>query len=178
MSLSLRDQLFQAGLITKKQVAAPGPKHQRTDKKPSKPAPPVDERKLAAEKAAAEKRARDAELNRIQREKAERKAALAQIRQLVEQNRLPKIDTEDYYHFTDGTHVRRLCVNAALRRRLVNGELLIVRHEGRYEMVPAAIAERVRERNPHAVLAVPASTAAASEDDPYKNFIVPDDLTW
>jgi len=49
------------------------------------------------------------------------------------------------------------------------------------DLVPADVVERIRERDPAAIVASPAAGAAAAtpaEDDPYKDFVVPDDLTW
>jgi uncharacterized protein YaiL (DUF2058 family) len=76
-------------------------------------------------------------------------------------------------------------VNALLRERLVRGELVIVRCDGHYDLVPAAEAPRIRERDPNAVVhaidpSAPAGSApsAARDGDPYKDYVVPDDLTW
>jgi uncharacterized protein YaiL (DUF2058 family) len=183
MSLSLRDQLLQAGLINEKQAkaAAKQPHHQRVDRAPKKPVV-VDPAKIAAEKAAAAKAVRDAELNKIQRDKAEAKARRAQVKQLIEQNKLPKVESELLYNFIDGKEgkrIRRIPVTPQVRDQLSAGTLAIVRCDGRYEVVPAAIAERIKERDPHAVIPPRVEEAAKpAEDDPYKDFVVPDDLMW
>jgi uncharacterized protein YaiL (DUF2058 family) len=186
MSLSLRDQLLQAGLINEKQAkAAATPHHQRRDRPAKNPAP-VNPQKLAAElavqKAAAAKAARDAELNKIQRDKAEAKARRAQVKQLIEQNKLPKVESDLLYNFIDGKEgkrIRRIPVTPAVRDQLSAGSLAIVRCDGRYEVVPAAIAERIKERDPHAVIPQrTAEPAKVDENDPYKDFVVPDDLMW
>jgi uncharacterized protein YaiL (DUF2058 family) len=46
--------------------------------------------------------------------------------------------------------------------------------------VPADVLERIRERHADAIVANPVSDTPAvpAEDDPYKDFVVPDDLTW
>jgi len=134
---------------------------------------------VAAQKAAAAKALRDQELNRQQREKAERKARRAEIRQIVEQNRIPRIESEDFFNFVDGRKIHRFAVNPEVRERILSGTLAIVRHNGFHALVPAEIAERVRERDPTFVVPLeqPAAQPAA-EDDPYKDFVVPDDLTW
>jgi uncharacterized protein YaiL (DUF2058 family) len=62
----------------------------------------------------AEKVKRDQELNRQQQEKAEAKARAAQVKQLIETSRLPKL-TEDYYNFVDDKKVKRLSVNTLMR---------------------------------------------------------------
>lgn len=179
MSLSLRDQLLAAGLMTKKQ-AQKSEQQQRQDKKKAEPSL-AEAHRLLAQKAAAEKAAKDAELNRQRQEKAERKARLAQVKQLIEQNRLPKppADSDDYYNFLDGKRIRRIAVDATQRAGLISGAIRIARSEGRYDLVPKAIAERIHERFEQAVIPfVVAEEKPADPDDPYKDFVVPDDLRW
>jgi uncharacterized protein YaiL (DUF2058 family) len=175
MSTSLRDQLLQAGLVSEKQAKqASQQQHRQLRNKTGQNA----EQKLSAQQAQAAKAARDQELNRRQQDKAERKARLAQIEQLIEQNRVPRIESDDFYSFIDGKKVRRVAVNALLRERLSRGELVIVRHKGHYEVVPAATAARIRERDEHAVISHNDAQATTDQDDPYKHFVVPDDLSW
>lgn len=177
MSLSLRDQLLAAGLMTKKQ-AQKSDQEKRQQKKSGEPSL-AEAHRLLAQKLAAEKAEKDAELNRQKQAKAERKARHAQVRQLVEQNRLPKLaEGDDYYNFVDGQKIRRLPVDAALRAKLVDGQVMIVRCEGRYEFVPAAVAARIAERVPEAVIAQTRSEDKTDPDDPYKDYVVPDDLRW
>jgi uncharacterized protein YaiL (DUF2058 family) len=187
MSMSLRDQLIQAGLGTKKQSkqATPPPK-----KAPSRHQPPsITPEKLAAMKAQAAKNARDQELNRKQQEKAAAKARRAEVKQLIEQHRLPPVVSEEHFNFADGNRLARLAVNPALRDQLVKGTVVIVRYEGHYAVVPESAVARIRERDEHSIVihetaAAPAATAgaaagaAADAEDPYKDFVVPDDLVW
>jgi len=185
MSLSLREQLLKAGLVTEKQAkqaerATSGQQHRQAKGGKRTPSPPPEPTK-AAQQAQAAKLLRDQELNRKQQEKAERRARAAQLRQLVEQLRVPRPDSDDYYNFVDDGRIRRLPVTPDLRARIVAGTLCIVRSEGHYDLVPADVIERIRERDPGAIVASPAAGAAAAapaEDDPYKDFVVPDDLTW
>jgi uncharacterized protein YaiL (DUF2058 family) len=182
MSMSLRDQLIQAGLGTKKQVKeATLPKKAASRHQP----PPISPEKLAAQKAAAAKAARDQELNRRQQEKAAAKARRAEVKQLIEQHRLPPVVSEEYFNFADGNRLSRLAVTPALREQLIKGAVVIVRYEGHYAVVPESAVARIRERDEHAIVthetaatAAPAATASADSDDPYKDFVVPDDLVW
>ena len=103
---------------------------------------------------------------------------MAQNKQLIEQNRLPKVESDDYYNFIDGKQIKRVAVNAEIRDQLIRGGLFIVRYEGHYEVVPAAIAARIRERDEHAVIACIATAASHDENDPYRDYVVPDDLMW
>ncbi len=177
MSASLRDQLLKAGLATKKQAhRADRDVHRDRQAKAHKGNAP-NEQQLAADKAQAAKAARDQALNREHQAQADAKARAAQVLQLVDQHRLPKPDSDDYFNFVDGSKVRRIAVNADLRARLGRGDIVIVRCEGRYELVSSEIAARIAERDARAVVTLESSTKVDA-NDPYKNFIVPDDLTW
>jgi uncharacterized protein YaiL (DUF2058 family) len=181
MSLSLRDQLLKAGLVTEqqaqraereqrqKQYEAP-----RGKKKPTGPSL----QEMAAQRAAAEKAARDAELNRRKQEKLQRRAKFAEIKQLVAAHQVPRVETEDFYNFTDGAAIKRVPVNPELRAQLVSGTLAIVRCEGRYAFVPAAVGDQISARVERALIHHNKPKAAPADDDPYKDFVVPDDLVW
>jgi hypothetical protein len=185
MNLSLREQLLKAGLVTEKQAKhaerTTGDQRHRQAKGGKRSPPPPLEPTKAAQQAQAAKLLRDQELNRKQQEKAARKARAAELRQLVEQLRVPRPESDDYFNFVDGGKVHRIQVTPELRSRLVAGSLAIVRYDGRYDVVPVESLDRIRERHADAIVADPAATTAApatAEDDPYKDFVVPDDLTW
>jgi uncharacterized protein len=134
--------------------------------------------KAEAQHAQAAKVARDQELNRRREDKAQRRARMAQIEQIIEQNRVPRLETEDYYSFIDGKKIRRMSVDAQRREQLTRGELVIVRYRGHYAVVPAAIAERIRERDANMVVPLVQQKTSSEPDDAYKDFVVPDDLMW
>jgi uncharacterized protein YaiL (DUF2058 family) len=137
---------------------------------------------LAAQQAQAAKVARDQELNRKREEKAKRRARIAEIEQIIEQNRVPRLETEDYYSFIDGKKIRRMSVDAERREKLTSGVLAIVRYKGHYAVVPKETAERIRERDENMVVPIvqpkDGAPAEAAAEDPYKDFVVPDDLMW
>lgn len=187
--LSLREQLLAAGLGNKKQAKHAEQEQQRQHeqrrheqrqqpkKARSEPPPPTP-----AQLAQAAKAARDKELNRKRREQVELRAKEAEIKQLIEQHKLPRIEAEDceYYNFVHGKKIRRIAVDAQRREQIIAGTIFVVRYHGQSAVVPAEIAAKIRERDARAVVShtteVPAGTAEA--DDPYKDFVVPDDLTW
>lgn len=176
MSMSLREQLLAAGLGTKKQ--AKQAERQQHEQSKSRAAVEAERQKRAAEAQAA-KAARDQELNRKRQENAERKERWAQIKQLIEQHRLPKPESDEYFNFIDRGKVRRFPVDRPLRERIVSGALILVRCEGRYDAVPPEIAERIREREPRAVISLnEPKQNSVDENDPYKDYVVPDDLMW
>jgi uncharacterized protein len=182
--LSLRDQLLQAGLVSEKQVKQAEQSQKRQDFSDRKHVGKKDrnfreeQRQAELQKQAAAKAAKDAELNRKREEKAAAKARWAEIRQLVEQNRIARPESDDYFNFVINGKVGRIAVDAPLRERIVRGEIVIVRCDGRYELVPAETGERIREREPRTVVNTADKPESAPVDDAYKDFVVPDDLVW
>ena len=182
--LSLREQLLKAGLVSEKQVkqaeqkqkskAFQDSKHvSKKDRDQREAARVAEQQRLAAAKAT-----KDAELNRKREEKAAAKARWAEIRQLVEQNKIAKPESDDYFHFVMNGKVCRIPVDASLRERIVRGEIAIVRCDGHHELVPAETGERVREREPRAVVNTSDKVESTPVDEAYKDFVVPDDLVW
>ena len=182
MSLSLRDQLLAAGLVTKKQVEQVEKEQAQThhhQKKVSGKAPPPKQ-PTAAQRAQEEKAARDRELNRKKEEKAARRARAVAINQLVEQNRIPRVEDEnpEFYNFVDRGKIHRIAIVGNTREKILRGELLIARYRGFFALVPKEAAERVRAIDAAAVLELKEESSAGGADDPYKDFVVPDDLKW
>lgn len=179
MGLSLRDQLLKAGLVNEKQAKQVGKQQQKQKRLAHKGQTQLDDSaRQAALQAQAEKAARDQELNRQQQEKAERKARAAQIKQLIERSRLPKLEGDDYYNFVDDKKVKRLAVNAMMRNKLSNGWLAIVRHGGGYEVIPREAALKIEERDPSRIVLLNTHVEEPDADDPYAAYKIPDDLMW
>src|SRR5690554_59118 len=180
MSLSLRDQLLKAGLVNEKQVKQATKDKRRQQRLVKKGAAKEDDsQRQAALQAMAEKQQRDQELNRQQQEKAERRAQVAQIRQLIESARLPKLTSEDYYNFVDHKKVKRIAVNDMVRDKLSSGSLAIVKHGGGYEIIPREAALKIQERDPRRIVLLnDKSSETVDEDDPYAAYQIPDDLMW
>lgn len=186
MSLSLREQLLAAGLVSSKQAKQADQqqrqqnhKQQKTQPR-AKPAAPSAEQ-LAQQQAQAAKVARDQELNRQRQAQRELQARLAEIRQLVEQHRIPRIESDDYFNFVHKNKVHRIAVDAALRERITQGAVIIVRYGKFYAPVLPEIAARVRDKDANSVVDLNAQLSSdngPAEDDPYKDFAVPDDLMW
>jgi uncharacterized protein len=181
MSLSLREQLLKAGLVSEQQAKRADLDQKRQQYvaprgKKARAAPSLAE--LTARRAAAEKAEKDAEHNRRKQEKIDRRAKFAEIRQLVEQHQVPRVESEDNYNFQDGTRIRRIAVTPPLRERLVRGDLAIVRNDGRYAFVPATVGEQIKARVERALIHLNKPDAAPDPDDPYKDHVIPDDLIW
>ncbi|MDF0729994.1 DUF2058 domain-containing protein [Pseudomonas entomophila] len=179
MSLSLRDQLLKAGLVNQKQVSQANKAEKKQKRLEHKGQVEVDDsQQRLAKDAMADKAKKDQELNRQVQEKAEQKARAAQVKQLIEATRLPKLNSEDYYNFVDDKKVKRIAVNALMRSKLSSGSLAIVAHGGGYEVIPREAAVKIQERDPKRILLLNTQVEEPDEDDPYAAYKIPDDLMW
>ena len=180
---SLQDQLLKAGLIdAKKAKQAKKEKRKETNVARRSAEPVVDEVKQQIELTRAEKAERDRELNRQRNEELQQKAVAAQIKQLIENHRQSKEaghgDVE--YNFTDGKLIKKIRVSAAVQQQIVRGQLAVVRLGEGYELVPRIVADKISLRDEKAVIVAntKASAVQEDEDDPYKDYVIPDDLMW
>jgi len=179
MANALRDQLLKAGLVNEKQLKqAAKEKNKEIRRQHGQGLEPQESAAEQARRLAADKTERDRQLNLQRREEAERKAQAAQLKQLVEANRLHLGDGDIAYHFSDGGSVKRLYVSGRMRDQLAAGRLVVVRCGGQYSVVAVDTGQRIRERHPDAIVVWNEPTAALRGDDPYAGYEVPDDLIW
>ena len=180
MANSLQDQLLKAGLADKKKLKQVS-KDKRKQKKQQRhnQEAALDEVKIQAQQALEEKARRSRELARQQNMEADKKAIAAQIRQLIEVNRVPRTGAEIAYNFADGKHIKKLFVTERMQQHLSSGKLAIVRLGESYELVPGAVAEKISQRDPlRVILRNDATLMEHDEDDPYADYQIPDDLMW
>lgn len=173
--MSLKDQLMKAGLADAKKA-----RRAEHEKRQMAKDPGAETAQKLAEKAMADKAERDRELNRQQQAEKEQKAIAAQIRQLVERHRIARAGGDVAYQFTDAKKIKKLYVTAAQQSQLANGQVAIVRLGEGHELVPAVVAEKIRQRDAAIVVLLNSrkDAAAADEDDPYAAYQIPDDLMW
>lgn len=176
--LTLQEQMLKAGLVSSKKLE----KVQRTAKK---------SRGLAREAKEAVEENKKAQIERDKALSEQNKQALlskeykAQVKQLIEMNRIviPKGDIG--YNFTDNNLIKKIYVDKATQSQLTNGRLAIARlvsankSEDEYAIIPASVAHKIAQRDASfIVLSSELSQEEKDEEDPYADFIVPDDLMW
>ncbi len=178
MRNALTDQLLKAGLVDKKKLkGVKQAKHKQQEQRRKKTAAPDDEVRREAQQAQADKAARDRELNAQRKAEADRRAVEAQIRQLVESNRLER-EGDCRFHFTDGCAVKHLYVDAATVDQLGRGRLGIVRFGDGYAIVPAETAEKIAQRDATQLVVLHTRGQAEADDAAYADHPIPDDLMW
>jgi uncharacterized protein len=179
---SLQDQLLKAGLIDTKKVKQAN-KEKRKDTNVARRAaePVVDQIKRQIELDRIEKTERDRELNRQQVLALEQKAIAAQIKQLIENHRQLKGASHDAvdYNFTDGKLIKKIRVSPLVREQIARGVLAVVKLGDGYELVPRIVSDKIAQRDKKAIVVMNIKVAVTeAEDDPYKDYVIPDDLMW
>lgn len=176
---SLQDQLLKAGVVDKKKAKKIAKEKRQQAKQTPKGHQQHNEAREQAIKARQEKADHDRELSKQQNEKAERKAIAAQIKQLIDVNRIDRRDSDIAYQFTDGKKIKKLYVTSLLQTQLINGQIAIVKFNDDYELVPKAIADKICERDgSHVLVLNDMNNDIPEEDDPYADYKIPDDLMW
>lgn len=178
---SLQDQLLGMGLTDEKTAKKNKKEKAKQDRMARKNQIEVkDETAAAAKKARQEKAQRDRELNAQRKAEAEQKEIAAQIKQLIETNRINRKNCELDYNFTDGTAIKKLKVNDEIQRQLGSGRLAIVKLGDSYDVVPFPVAEKIATRDDSYVVVLNEKSASddIAEDDPYAEYQIPDDLMW
>ena len=174
MALSLKDQLLKAGLANAKKA-----RQAEHEKRVEARDPNAPSAQALAQKAQQEKAGRDRELNRQQKLEQDKKALAAQVRNIVEAHRIERRGGEVAYQFTADKKIKKILVTATQQDQLVRGLIAIARLGEQFELVPAVIAGKLRQRDADAVVVMnDKSSNAVDADDPYKDYPIPDDLMW
>lgn len=176
--LTLQEQMLKAGLVSSKKMA----KVQRTAKKSRVQAREAREAVEENKKAQLE---RDKQLSEQQKQAALSKEYKAQVKQLIEMNRIDISRGNIGFNFTDNNVIKKIDVDKLTQAQLISGRLAIARlvvdnnGESQYAIIPASVADKIAQRDASSIVLNSAlSQEELDEDDPYADFKVPDDLMW
>ncbi|WP_448507101.1 DUF2058 domain-containing protein [Immundisolibacter sp.] len=172
----LQAQLLKAGLVKTDQIRKAAQQTRDVARRSPAPDPAAEQLRQAQQRKADSDRAH----NRQQQDQRERKAQAAQIRQLIESQRLDRSGGEAAYQFIEAGKIRKIHLHEAQRVQVVKGMLAVVRQGRNFELVPPATAHKIAERDPTLVLVlnVESKAQAQAAPDPYADYPVPDDLMW
>ncbi|MFN2995794.1 DUF2058 domain-containing protein [Serratia plymuthica] len=176
--LTLQEQMLKAGLVTSKKMA----KVQKTAKKSRVQAREAREAVEENKKAQLE---RDKQLSEQQKQAALSKEHKAQVKQLIEMNRIDLAKGDIGFNFTDNNVIKKVVVDKLTQAQLISGRLAIARlvidnrEESEYVIIPASVADKIAQRDANSIVLNSAlSQEEQDEEDPYADFKVPDDLMW
>ncbi|MEG7507824.1 DUF2058 domain-containing protein [Enterobacter hormaechei] len=176
--LTLQEQMLKAGLVSSKKMA----KVQRTAKKSRVQAREAREAVEENKKAQLE---RDKQLSEQQKQAVLAKEFRAQVKQLIEMNRITLAKGNITFNVTDGNLIKKIEVDKQTQTQLINGRLAIARlvinakGDCDYAIIPAVVADKIAQRDADSIVLNSAlSQEEQDEDDPYADFKIPDDLMW
>ncbi len=144
--LTLQEQMLKAGLVTNKKMA----KVQRTAKKSRVQA---REAKEAVEEKKRLQLERDKQLSEQQKQATLLKEYKAQVKQLIEMNRITPAKGDIDFKFTDNNVIKTLEVDKVTQSQLINGRLAIARlvidsaGNSEYAIIPASVADKIMQRD-------------------------------
>ena len=128
---------------------------------------------------------RDKQLNEQQKQAALSKEYKAQVKQLIEMNRISITKGDIGFNFTDNNLIKKIVVDKTTQAQLINGRLAIARlvidHSGEseYAIIPASVADKIAQRDINSIVLNSALSQEEEDgEDPYADFKVPDDLMW
>lgn len=181
MAKSLADQLLGAGLVDQKKAQKAKQEKRKESRQQHKSKTVVaDETQVRLAQERAEKAERDRQLNQQRVDAEQQKAMRAQVKQMLVHSGIV-VNGEIRFNFTDARNkkIKQMYVSKQVQEQLVSGLLAICADSERFVLVPRNIADKIAERFADAIifLADKASDAQA-DDDPYKDYPVPDDLMW
>lgn len=177
MAKSLQDQLLKAGLANKKQAVRAKKAKNSKEKLKRAGVDVTDEAAQLAKQAESDKLVKDRELNRQKTELANQQAIQAQIKQLINLNRISERGHTEF-RFPEGNLVKTLLLTDRQRLAVVNGQLAVVKFDDAYDIVPRKVAVKIAERDETRVLVCHDDSGDIPEDDEYADYQVPDDLMW
>lgn len=178
----LQEQLLKAGLVNKNKLDQVVRQQQKARTGKTQQVGGVETEAVDAERLRLERAERDRALEAQRRSEREAAERVAQVRQIVEANRIKAGDDSDY-RFEHAGLIRSLRIGNAQRPLLGRGTLMIVSLGDAYALVARDTGERLRGIDPGVVCVDHAQTPEpapppGSDDEFYSRFQVPDDVVW
>ncbi|WP_127470698.1 DUF2058 domain-containing protein [Thiomicrorhabdus aquaedulcis] len=186
MAGSLFDQLKKAGLVDA-QKAKNIKKQKYQQVKQSKGKSAESSLSLAAQQVAQveqQKAERDRQLNLERQQVQLKKAQAAELRQIIESNRVTRYEGELQYSFADAQSVKTLQVSTKVRLQLIAGQLRIAKFDEGYVLISEEAAHKVQSRDETVLIALPKDSESElqgvtqEDQEYYARFKIPDDLVW
>ncbi len=178
--MSLRDQLLKSGIATQSQHQRVRTEKKQQAKKKSKVK--ADSKQDLTQASREKQKERDKILNQQRDLERQQKAVGAEVKQWISQHAVARREKTEAYRFIHLDKVKTLWVSKAQLNDLIRGTLSIVSVESdRYELVLHAIALKIFEKIPEAVIVNHRDTVDSVNSDPdqdYAGYDIPDDLMW
>lgn len=176
---ALQAQLLKAGLVDAKKAKKINKQTQHQQRMGND-----EDAHLKAELAQAqqEKIAKDQALNQERQRILDEKALKANIEQMIQQHKIKDTQGDIGYQFVD-EKIKKVYISQQVYNALVSGSLVIARIQNQeYAYLPRALAERIEQKMTGFIVNLNAQSQEnnqqTDEEDPYADYVIPDDLMW
>ena len=109
---------------------------------------------------------------------------VANIIQMIKQYQIKEIDGEIGYQFIDESKIKKIYVNQQAYNAIVSGSLVVAKiitpQPTQYALIPQALAERIEAKMTGYIIGLQQQQhdQTTDEEDPYADYVIPDDLMW
>lgn len=180
MANALQEQLLKAGLTSKQKV-----RDVKTQKRRNRKANVDDGSSDFKQQIAEQKKAQAEKDKALNEERFAQAQEKGQVRSLITEVKklavsLPT-DADVKFNYTLENKIFSVYLNDRLQQQLLKGQLGIVRLDDSSYLVPHKLAERVNLLVPQwcgYLWSQEDNAPAVKEDDPYADYVIPDDLMW
>ncbi|MDO4223876.1 MAG: DUF2058 domain-containing protein [Acinetobacter sp.] len=175
---ALQAQLLKAGLVDQKKAKKMNKQSQHQQRLGVQ-----NDADLKAELAQAqqEKLAKDQALDLEKQRILQEKGLKANIEQMIQQHRISDSSGDIAYQFIHLDKIKKVYVSQAVYNALVTGSLCIAySQQQEYAFLPKALAQRIDEKMTGFIIQQhnQQNDQTTDEDDPYADYVIPDDLMW
>ncbi|MCI2285646.1 DUF2058 domain-containing protein [Colwellia sp. MSW7] len=131
-------------------------------------------------KAKIEKQEKDNALNALKKQQLADKEQVLRIKQILTHHQIKNVGGDNDYNYTFGSKIKKLSLDLATHKALVNGRLSLCGLDDVTYLVTRETADQLAELDKNVVLVQNDMTADdfIDEDDPYADYQIPDDLMW
>lgn len=166
MKGSLQEQLLKSGLINKERLNKP-------KKKPAKKKHQPNANKYHRQHTTPPDSVTPAELKK-------QKELRADVKKLLRSHKINDNTGEIAYNYTINNQIKRFFVTEAQQKSLIEGEVAIVNWNGISYLIPKEAAEEAKQLFPkiNVCLVEKQETKETNANDPYADFVIPDDIKW
>lgn len=158
---SLQEQLLKAGLVKNKSSVKPKKRAKpKTAKSPNSPnkLENISRKPLA-----------DNELE---------KSVKLEIKKLLKENRFNIKDGELPFNYSVGSQIKRCYITQEQMKSISNGEISIVNWNDRSYLIPNGLIAELQTLHPDLRFFNASESQSESDEEIYKDYPIPDDLSW
>jgi uncharacterized protein YaiL (DUF2058 family) len=178
---SLQDQLMKLGLTNAQKVKqAKTEKSRKAKQKKKKGTVEVSDVQVSINQQKAQQYQKDLLKNKATQCDLEARSDHGKLLQMIAQHSEKDYQGEIDHHFIYDGKIKRIAVNDKTQKNLVNGQLAICVLNGKFYLINKEASEQLIKIDETVLVALheKVDVSQVSEDDPYAEFSVPDDLIW